>query len=319
MFTDSEIRVEYWVLSEISSLNDIVSLFGKKYIDINESNVPLNYQWHPYNGKQYEIIETLVNNQNVKYIPVLASIEYLKVKKSEAALVPRDIAVGVYNASLLFVEVNHKIIVLCSSSANGCRKVRSKMITKGEDKKNWGKLTFDQRMLDKTFFYWLLSKIVEGEVLTIDQDTYVISDSFSLNSQSDREQYTYSGDGPGVYKQTPTEAMICDYNVFSQIGVALKSDNEIIKFKLNEKLSIEILTAFKLKETTVEFYDPVELVLRLYLFIIPGIIQNYNSTTNVSLKEQQFRKNTRRELIKKLLQDEGINLESLAKDLALKD
>ena len=131
MFEGKDRRVQLWVLRSHESLNNIKLLLSYQHSEfIDKTDVPLYYKWVPSNGiartDKFEINEIIIDGQKIKYLPVYAEIDFMRVKKDDVSRTPREVAIGTHCASILFIETNGPIKILVSSSGNYFTKVRTK-------------------------------------------------------------------------------------------------------------------------------------------------------------------------------------------------
>ncbi|MGE5391388.1 MAG: hypothetical protein ACM3PE_10045 [Deltaproteobacteria bacterium] len=310
MFSNASARVERWRLTNHTCLEDILPLLDKEYQEnVDGTSVSLFYKWMPYNSDN-KIIEININDKNVRYFPVKAQVDYLSVSKAYLSQVPRDVAVRTIPAEFLFVEIDNTIWVMVSTSKTSFGRVRSKLF-KGADKKVWGELDFKPVKLDKSFFYWLMSKVKTE--LQLGDENYILIDCDKVTSHSEREQNDFIGQGQGILERAPIEAMISCHNLFSEIGIKLKNETEVIVFKIDELLVTEIDTTLshRTSNNQITFYSPIELVLKIYLKIIPKLIQAFNNELDWGIKEEAFRKQTAVKAIQKMLVEAGISVTDL--------
>ena len=310
MLTGKSAKIQYWILKEHNSLEDIKIFLHDYYEEIIDSNISLYYRWASENN--FEVEEYEIDNINIRYLLVYADLDILRLKKEEVSCVPRDIAVGTRRSHVLFVERKGSIIVLVASSKSYFSKIRTKLFKNG--KMQWGELSYKDISLEREFFYWLMSK--KGYQIQLGTEEYILHDLDAFNCITEREQHQYKGTGQGIDEEAPVGAMVSLKNFFTGLGIMLGNNKNIIKFTLfnNLETDISFLDSHILTDNGFDFFKGPDLVLKIYFQIIPALLMAYNCQRSTwSHDEKEFRKVVALRAIREIMNETELSIQDIEK------
>lgn len=312
-------RVQLWFLKEQETLEGIVPLLSKQFSETIEGDkhTQLNFSWIPYSDdeeqERFQIKESKVNNEAVKYLTAYAAIEFMKVKKDDVPRTPRDIAVGIHSASVLFVEAGGSIKVIVSTSSTFLTKVRTKLLKKDE---LWGELSYKDLCIEPEFFYWLMSK--KGQDLQLGVEQFNLYDLDAFDCATERNKHQYTGSGQGIDDEVPVGTMVSLSNLFTGLGLKLSNNRNIIKFSLSQTMETEIsfTDCHILTDKGIDFFDSTELILKIYLQIIPGLIKAFNNQRETWPQDEiEFRRHVAARAIRELMIETGLTVDDIKKHI----
>ena len=307
-------KAQYWILKEKDCLEEIVPLLGQVFSEsIEESDIRLNFMWTSSGSikenSKYAMNSVELNGNVIKYLPAYAAIESLKVKKDDVPRTPRDVAVGLHYAYVMFVEDGGSVKVIVSSSASYISKVRTKLFNKD---KQWGELSYKDINLVPEFFYWLMSK--KGEEIELGHEKFNLYDLDAFNCSTDRKKHQYNGKGSGIDDETPVGTMVSLNNFFTGLGLKLGSKDHVLKFTLSKDLETEIkyTDCHIINDKGFDFFDQNKLILKIYFQVIPGLVKAFNNQRATWPRDEiEFKKHVAVRAIAELMAETGLSINDI--------
>ncbi len=310
MYFSNSRKVQWWKLENHSKLDTILPLLSLDYTEEDEA-ISLEHGWYSFETNipfNKSIKNFKVDQTSGRFLPVLAKIDLLQVKEDWLDRVPKEIAIAPNYFPVIFVECNGAIHVIVSAASNCFSRIRTKIMKICGKNNIWGRIEAAPHNLDRSFFYWLMYK--KGNQIKLGVEDFVLKDVVGFRSSTEKNKHKYKGSGQGIDTEVPVQAMVCLNNNFSGLDLVLTNTNSNIVFSLAEnwEVKVEFTKCHKLNMTVFESFDDCELLLKIFLQIIPGMVQQNNADKLWPQQESRFRQNVGLKAIKEIMEENGITM-----------
>lgn len=283
-------RVQCWELESFRKLEEILGLFSLDY-RYEEYDLEMNPRWIAPNNNQDLIRIKDVDGQQIKFIYLTAEVDILKVDTDKIHDVPFDVAFDKRQINVIFVETNGSINVLASGPSVCMSKLRKRLMKFWNNRKEnrWGKINCKKDVLKKTHFFWIMSNI--NKQLRLGTEEYSLLDVEGFKCFVENTLQNYNGDGQGLTGQVPVQTMVSLDNNFSGLNFVIESEENYIDMGLtnNYEIMINGVSHRKVNGQNI-FFDNIDIILKIYYQILPGIIENYNRDRGWKIRESNFKK-----------------------------
>lgn len=303
--------VQRWKLNDIHSLQDLEVLLRCDY-NKKEDDIRLSHRWVPSNGDAevatagFRISEHQLEDETFRYIPAFAKVYALRSRDIRAFL-PQDHATIDRSDPVLFVNERGSIIALVSTSSSWFSRIRSNLMRLLQNKKNqWGQVDFSTVLLERPFFYWLISK--KGQIFRFGNENYTLRDVTGFVSATERKRHTFLGKGSSIDGQPPVQTMVSLGTSFYELDLVFGGSAGSLVFSIREdfQTKIDFTRSNKVVDEKIHFYDPNDLTLRIYLQVIPDLILGFNKVADWDVKEKAYRKQTGIDAIRQIMAGTGL-------------
>lgn len=327
---DSELTLEdvQRLQTEIDYTETIEYLSDRNDLELSDFEKKLMHRWEII--QDISLYQPRNTNDAIRYYIAKGIFE---TSRSEASafmdsekkkILPRDLRIYPNEGTVIFVELANRVyaIVYGTSAAFQVRTILMGRGLKHRRREEWKEIDvrLPQYSMGSDFYYWMYHRYHTQSVINTKYGDIEISDVIGIGRFSERQQHNTRGKGPNSTNELSNKTALGVDQLVYESDFVLEFDNLRLTLCLSENSNciIDTRRTFIVRDTgDIEGVEgnETQILLSLYLEIIPGLISAYHSDHSNHRWNTDISRNAKRQwaldVIEELCMHHGITKQDL--------